>query len=61
MAVSTANAHQLTSALAVASSAFRFDLSKPGMALSILDKMVIAGGLGSAELQNLPTSSLGLE
>ena len=54
MAVTGANADSLTSGLKVAATAFKFDLSKPEMALSLLDKMLVAGRLGSAELKNLP-------
>lgn len=53
MAVTSADAGTLTNALTVASESFQFDLSKPGLALEILDKMVVAGRLGKAELQNL--------
>lgn len=53
MAVTGANADQLTSGLTVAATAFQFDLSKPNLALSLLDKMVVAGRLGNAELENL--------
>lgn len=53
MAVTGADAGVLTSALTVAGEAFQFDLSKPGMALTILDKMLVAGRLGNAELENL--------
>lgn len=53
MAVTGANADRLTSSLTVASTAYQFDLAKPGMALSLLDKMTVAGRLGNAELQNL--------
>ncbi len=53
MAVTGANADKLTSGLTVAATAFQFDLSKPNLALSLLDKMTVAGRLGNAELQNL--------
>lgn len=53
MAVAKANADSLTGGLAVASAAFDFDLSQPTMALGLLDKMVVAGRLGNAELENL--------
>lgn len=53
MAVTGAGAGVLTSALTVAGEAFQFDLSKPGMALTILDKMLVAGRLGNAELESL--------
>lgn len=53
VAVTGASAGQLTSALGVAANAFDFDLSNPGQALLLLDKMTVAGRLGNAELQNL--------
>lgn len=53
IAVTGASADKLTSGLTVAGQAFDFDLAKPGMALSILDKMTVAGRQGNAELQNL--------
>jgi len=53
MAVTGANANQLTSGLTVAATAFQFDLSKPNLALGLLDRMTVAGRLGNAELQNL--------
>lgn len=53
IAVTGASADKLTSGLTVAGQAFDFDLAKPGMALSLLDKMTAAGRLGNAELQNL--------
>lgn len=53
MAVTGANANSLTSALTVAATAFNFDLSKPGQALNLLDKMTVAGRLGNAELEGL--------
>lgn len=53
MAVTGANAQTLANGLTVAAAAFQFDLSKPGMALKLLDKMTVAGRLGNAELQNL--------
>ena len=55
MAVTGANAGSLTSALTVASTAFKFDLAKPGQALELLDKMTVAGRLGNAELEGLST------
>lgn len=54
MSISTVSASQLAGALTVASTAFNFDLSKPGKAVELLDKMTVAGGLGSAELDKLP-------
>lgn len=53
MAVTGANADSLTGSLTVAATAFNFDLSKPGMAVDILDRMTVAGRLGNAELENL--------
>lgn len=53
MAVTGASADKLTSSLTVASTAYQFDLAKPGLALSLLDKMTVAGRQGNAELQNL--------
>lgn len=53
MAVTGASAQTLSSGLTVAATAYNFDLSKPGMALEMLDKMTVAGRLGNAELENL--------
>lgn len=53
MAVTGASADRLTAGLTVAGQAFNFDLSKPGFAASLLDKMTVAGRQGNAELQNL--------
>jgi len=53
MAVTNAQADALTGGLSVAATAFDFDLSKPGMAVKLLDQMVVAGRLGNAELENL--------
>lgn len=53
MAVTGASADRLTAGLTVAGQAFTFDLAKPGLALSLLDKMTVAGRQGNAELQNL--------
>lgn len=53
MAVTSASADVLASGLTVAAQAFDFDLSKPGLAVDLLDKMVVAGRLGKAELENL--------
>lgn len=53
MAVTGASADTLSGALGVAAQAFDFDLSKPGMALQLLDKMTVAGRLGNAELEGL--------
>lgn len=54
MAISTVSSTELANALTVASTAFNFDLAVPGKALALLDKMTVAGGLGSAELNKLP-------
>jgi hypothetical protein len=53
MAVTGASADRLTASLSVASTAYQFDLSRPGLAISLLDKMTVAGRQGNAELQNL--------
>ncbi len=53
MAVTGASADRLTAGLTVAGTAYQFDLAKPGLALSLLDKMTVAGRQGNAELQNL--------
>lgn len=52
-AVTSAQVGVLTKGLSVAGAAFQFDLSKPQMALGLLDKMVVAGRLGNAELESL--------
>jgi len=53
MAVTGASADRLTAGLTVAATAFQFDLAKPNQALTLLDKMTVAGRLGNAELENL--------
>lgn len=53
MAVTGASADKLTGGLTVAGAAFDFDLAKPQLALTLLDKMTVAGRQGNAELQNL--------
>lgn len=53
MAVTGASADKLTGSLTVAGTAFDFDLAKPRMAATLLDKMTVAGRLGNAELENL--------
>lgn len=53
VAVTGAAADALTGSLTVASTAYDFDLGKPNLALSLLDKMTVAGRLGNAELENL--------
>jgi TP901 family phage tail tape measure protein len=53
MAVTGADAQSLASSLTVAANAFNFDLSQPGVALDLLERMTIAGRLGNAELEDL--------
>lgn len=53
MAITGASADRLTAGLTVAGEAFHFDLAQPGLALTLLEKMTVAGRLGNAELQNL--------
>lgn len=53
MPVTGAQAESLAGALGVASTAFQFDLSKPELALSLLDRMTVAGRKGNAELESL--------
>lgn len=43
----------LSGGLTVGATAFNFDLSKPGLALELLDKMTVAGRKGNAELESL--------
>ncbi|WP_110972140.1 phage tail tape measure protein [Pseudomonas huaxiensis] len=52
-AVTGADSGTLAKALVTGASAFDIDLSKPGAALDILQKMTVAGRLGNAELENL--------
>lgn len=52
-AVTGAKADILTSSLTTAAAVFDYDLSKPGQALLLLDKMRVAGKLGNAEMENL--------
>lgn len=52
-AVTGADSGVLAKALVTGSSAFDIDLSKPGAAVDILQKMIVAGRLGNAELENL--------
>lgn len=52
-AVTGANEGVLAKGLTVGSEQFKINLEKPGEALATLDKMVVAGRLGSAELENL--------
>lgn len=53
-AVSPSQSAALAGALTVGAATFDIDLQQPGKALELLDKMVVAGRLGSAELQHLP-------
>lgn len=53
MAVTGANAQVLAGGLTVAAQAFQFDLSNLQTSKELLDKMVVAGRLGNAELENL--------
>lgn len=52
-AVTGADSGVLAKALVTGSGAFDIDLSNPGAALDILQKMIVAGRLGNAELENL--------
>lgn len=52
-AVTGADSGILAKALVTGSSAFDIDLSKSGAAVDILQKMIVAGRLGNAELENL--------
>lgn len=60
MAVTGARAETLSSGLTVAATAFQFDLSKPGQALEMLDKMTVAGRKGNAELESLSSIFAGV-
>ena len=53
IAVTGAEANVLTSGLTVAAEAFGFDLTQPGLAVALLDKMTVGGRLGKAELEDL--------
>lgn len=53
MTVTGADPEVLAKALVTGASAFNFDLSRPGQAVELLDKMIVAGRLGNAELENL--------
>lgn len=53
MAVTGASGEQLASALSVVGESFKFDLSKAGVAVRLLDQMTVAGRLGKAELEDL--------
>ena len=52
--VSKTNADQLGKAMGVAQEQFNIDLANPKSAEDLLNKMVVAGRLGNAELENLP-------
>lgn len=54
MAVAKTDARLLGQAMGVASQNFNIDLSNQREAALLLDKMVVAGRLGNAELENLP-------
>lgn len=54
MAVAKTNATLLGQAMGVAGKQFDIDLSNTKEAALLLDKMVVAGRLGNAELENLP-------
>lgn len=54
LAISKASAEDLAKALSTAATSFEFDLSDVKVAKNLLDQMVMAGSLGSAELNNLP-------
>lgn len=51
--VSGVNPETLGKAMTVGAAAFDFDLSKPGLALELLDKMTVAGRQGISELGQL--------
>ncbi len=53
MAVTGSMAEVLTSGMTVAAEAFDFDLSKVETSVLLLDKMIVAGRLGNAELEDL--------
>ncbi|MCF6246924.1 MAG: DegT/DnrJ/EryC1/StrS family aminotransferase [Desulfobacula sp.] len=53
MAVTGASARTLAGGMTVGARFFDFDLSKPGVALEMLDRMTVAGRLGNAELEDL--------
>ncbi len=52
-AVTGADSGVLAKALVTGASAFDIDLSQPNAALDIMQKMIVAGRLGNAELENL--------
>lgn len=53
MTVTGADPGILAKALVAGASAYNIDLSQPGKAVALLDKMIVAGRLGNAELENL--------
>lgn len=53
VAVAGGSAKTLMGGLTVAAATFKFDLSKPRMAVDLLDQMYVAGNLGNVELNNL--------
>lgn len=54
LSVAKTNANALAKAMGVAATQFDIDLSQTEEARLLLDKMVVAGRLGNAELENLP-------
>lgn len=51
--ITGADSEVLASGLLAGASAYQFDLAKPGQALDMLEKMIVAGRAGNAELENL--------
>ncbi|GAP66261.1 phage-related tail protein [Mizugakiibacter sediminis] len=51
--ISDADPTTLARGLLVGAKAFNFDLAEPGRALDMLEKMIVAGRAGNAELENL--------
>jgi len=51
--ITGADSSVLARGLLTGANAYQFDLSKPGQALEILEKMIVAGRAGNAELENL--------
>ncbi len=52
-AITGARGDVLAKALSVAANNFKIDLEKPGQALEMLDKMLVGGRKGNAELENM--------
>lgn len=52
-AVTNADGNSLSASLSVGAAYYGFDLSKAGVATTVLDKMTVAGRLGKAELEGL--------